>query len=86
MNINPDAVAAAVTPRTRAILPVHFAGRPCAMDALLEIAEKNDLMVIEDCAHAIETEYHGRKAGTLGDFGCFFVFTSPRTSSPARAA
>ena len=76
MNIDPDAVAAAVTPRTRAIMPVHFAGRPCDMDALVAIAEANDLMVIEDCAHAIETEYHGRKAGTLGNFGCFSFYVT----------
>ncbi len=76
MNIDPAAVAAAVTPRTRAILPVHFAGRPCDMDALLDLAARHDLMVIEDCAHAIETEYHGRKAGTLGDFGCFSFYVT----------
>ncbi|MCP5143832.1 MAG: DegT/DnrJ/EryC1/StrS family aminotransferase [Gammaproteobacteria bacterium] len=75
-NIDPAAVAAAVTPRTKAILPVHFAGYPCDMDALLEIAVRHDLRVIEDCAHAIETEYHGRKAGTLGDFGCFSFYVT----------
>lgn len=71
MNIDADAVRRAVTPRTRAILPVHFAGRPCAMDALEEIAREHDLKIIEDCAHAIETEYRGRKAGTIGDFVAF---------------
>ncbi len=76
MNLDPFAVAAAVTSRTRAILPVHFAGRPCDMDALLDVAKRHDLMVIEDCAHAIETEYHGRKAGTLGDFGCFSFYVT----------
>ncbi|MCK5622716.1 MAG: aminotransferase class I/II-fold pyridoxal phosphate-dependent enzyme, partial [Alphaproteobacteria bacterium] len=53
MNIDPDAVAAKITPRTRAILPIHFAGRPCNMDALCDIAERHDLKIIEDCAHAI---------------------------------
>jgi len=76
MNIDPQAVEAAITPRTRAILPVHFAGRPCAMDALMHIARKHDLKVIEDCAHAIETEYHGKKAGTFGDFGCFSFYAT----------
>src|SRR6185312_6920907 len=65
-NIDPQAIENAITPRTRAILPVHFAGRPCEMDAIMKIARKHDLVVIEDCAHAIETTYHGRKAGTFG--------------------
>lgn len=76
MNIDPAAIEAAITPRTRAILPVHFAGRPCDMDAIMAIARKHDLVVIEDCAHAIETEYHGRKAGTFGDFGCFSFYAT----------
>ena len=74
--IDPAAIEAAITPRTRAILPVHFAGRPCEMDAIMAIADKNGLMVIEDCAHAIETTYHGRKAGTFGDFGCFSFYAT----------
>lgn len=76
MNIDPQAVEAAITPRTRAILPVHFAGRSCDMDTLMRIARKHDLKVIEDCAHAIETEYHGQKAGTFGDFGCFSFYAT----------
>jgi dTDP-4-amino-4,6-dideoxygalactose transaminase len=75
-NIDPAAIEAAVTPRTRAILPVHFAGRPCEMDPIMEIARKHDLKVIEDCAHAIETTYHGCKAGTFGDFGCFSFYAT----------
>lgn len=75
-NIDPAAIEAAITPRTRAILPVHFAGRPCAMDAIMAIAHKHDLRVIEDCAHAIESEYHGQKAGTFGDFGCFSFYVT----------
>jgi dTDP-4-amino-4,6-dideoxygalactose transaminase len=75
-NIDPDAIEAAITPRTRAILPVHFAGRPCEMDRIMAIARKHDLMVIEDCAHAIETKYHGQKAGTFGDFGCFSFYVT----------
>lgn len=76
MNIDPAAIEDAITSRTRAILPVHFAGRPCDMDAIMAIARKHDLVVIEDCAHAIETEYHGRKAGTFGDFGCFSFYAT----------
>jgi len=75
-NINPDAIAAAITPRTRAILAVHFAGRPCDMDSIMAIARKHDLLVIEDCAHAIETTFHGKKAGTFGDFGCFSFYAT----------
>jgi dTDP-4-amino-4,6-dideoxygalactose transaminase len=75
-NIDPDAIEAAITSRTRAIVPVHFAGRPCALDAFLAIAGRHDLRVIEDCAHAIETSYHGRKAGTFGDFGCFSFYVT----------
>jgi dTDP-4-amino-4,6-dideoxygalactose transaminase len=76
MNINPQEVEKKVTPRTRALLPVHFAGRPCEMDALMHIAQRHRLKVIEDCAHAIETEYHGQKAGTFGDFGCFSFYVT----------
>ena len=74
--IDPDAIEAAITPRTQAILPVHFAGRPCDMDRIIAIAKKHKLLVIEDCAHAIETEYKGRKAGTMGDFGCFSFYAT----------
>ncbi len=75
-NLDPAAVEAAITPRTKAIVPVHFAGRPCDMDALMAIAERHGLHVIEDCAHAIETTYHGRQAGTFGDFGCFSFYVT----------
>lgn len=75
-NIDPAAIETALTPRTRAILPVHFAGRPCEIDPIMEIARKHDLIVIEDCAHAIEAKYHGQKAGTFGDFGCFSFYAT----------
>lgn len=74
--IDPAAIEAAITPRTQAIVPVHFAGRPCDMDAIMAIADKHQLLVIEDCAHAIETEYNGRKAGTFGHFGCFSFYAT----------
>ena len=76
MNIDPEDIKRKITSRTRAILPVHFAGRPCDMDAILDIARRNNLVVIEDCAHAIETEYRGRKSGTFGDFGCFSFYVT----------
>jgi len=76
MNIDPLDIERKITPKTKAIIPVHFAGRPCDMDAIMAIAAKYNLKVIEDCAHAIETEYHGRKAGTIGDLGCFSFYVT----------
>lgn len=76
LNIDPEKVREKITPRTRALLPVHFAGRPCDMDALLALAKEHTLAVIEDCAHAIETLYRGQHAGTLGDFGCFSFYVT----------
>jgi dTDP-4-amino-4,6-dideoxygalactose transaminase len=76
MNIDPEQIKKRITSRTRAIVPVHFAGHPCAMDEILKIARDNELKVIEDCAHAIETEYKGKKAGTMGDFGCLSFYVT----------
>jgi dTDP-4-amino-4,6-dideoxygalactose transaminase len=76
MNIDHSQVEAKITSKTKVILPVHFAGRPCNMDVLGKIAERYGLRVIEDCAHAIETEYKGGKAGTFGDFGCFSFYVT----------
>lgn len=74
--IDPSAIEAAISPRTVAILPVHLAGRGCDMSRIMAIAERHGLAVIEDCAHAIETEVDGRKAGTFGDFGCFSFYVT----------
>ena len=76
MNIDPIDIESKITSRTRAILPVHFAGRCCDMDSIMEIAKRNELKVIEDCAHAIESEYKGKKTGTFGDFGCFSFYVT----------
>lgn len=76
MNILPAAVEVAVTPRTKGLVPVHFAGRSCAMDALMDIATRHHLLMVEDCAHAVETTYHGRAAGTFGDFGCLSFYVT----------
>ena len=81
MNIDPAQVEARITSKTRAILPVHFAGRAAEMDALTGIATRHELKLIEDCAHAIETEYHGRKAGTFGDFGCFSFYATKNVTT-----
>lgn len=81
LNISPTRIEEKITSRTRAILPVHFAGRPCNMGAIMEIAQNKGLKVIEDCAHAIETEYRGRKAGTFGDFGCFSFYATKNVTT-----
>jgi dTDP-4-amino-4,6-dideoxygalactose transaminase len=76
MCLDPQDVARRLTPRTRALIPVHFAGRACDMDALRDLARRHGLIVIEDAAHAIETLYHGRHAGTLGDLGTFSFYVT----------
>ncbi len=76
MNIDPAQVQRRITPRTRALVPVHFAGRPCDMGRLCQIARKHGLIIIEDCAHAIETTWQGKPAGTFGDFGCFSFYVT----------
>jgi len=70
-NLNPARVGEAVTERTRAIIPVHFAGQPADMDALMHIAEKNQLIVIEDCAHAHGATWKEKSIGSFGNFGSF---------------
>jgi len=75
-NIDPDLVEAAVTPNTKAILPVHYAGRPCRMDRLEAIARRHGLLLIEDAAHAIEASFHGRQIGTIGDLTCFSFYVT----------
>ena len=76
MCLDPRDVERRITPRTRAIVVVHFAGHPCAMEAFESLATRHGLKLIEDCAHAIETEHRGRKAGTIGDFGCFSFYAT----------
>ena len=76
MNIDPQEIERKITSRTKAILPVHFGGRPCDSEKLMKICQKNGLSMIEDCAHAIEAEYRGTKTGTSGDFGCFSFYAN----------
>ncbi len=76
MNIDPEDLERRITKRTRAVVPVHFAGRPCDMDAIMAIARRRRLRVVEDCAHAIEAEIGGRKAGTFGDLGCYSFYVT----------
>jgi dTDP-4-amino-4,6-dideoxygalactose transaminase len=84
-NIDPEKIAQKITKRTKAILPVHFAGRACDMDAITALARKHRLKLIEDCAHAIETEWHGPKgmvkAGTAGDVGCFSFYATKNVTT-----
>ena len=75
-NIDPDRIEEAITPRTKAILPVHYAGRPCRMDTIEAIARRHNLLLIEDAAHAIESVHHGRKIGTIGDLTCFSFYVT----------
>jgi dTDP-4-amino-4,6-dideoxygalactose transaminase len=70
LNLDERLIEAAVTPRTRAIVPVHYAGVACEMDAILAIAQAHGLRVVEDAAQAFLSEYKGRKLGTIGDLGC----------------
>lgn len=81
LNIMPEEIEKKITAKTKAILPVHFAGRFCDMDSIMEIARSYDLLVIEDCAHAIESEYKNRKAGTLGDIGCFSFYVTKNVTT-----
>ena len=75
-NISPDDIRRKITRRTRAVMPVHFAGRPCDMDSILQITTEHNLEVIEDCAHGIETEYHGKAAGTFGKAGVLSFYST----------
>ena len=70
-NIDPTKVESAITKRTKAIIPVHWAGKPCQMDRLQAIADKFDVHIVEDSCHAIQAKLNGRGAGSFGAFGCF---------------
>ncbi len=76
MNIDPEKIVEAITHQTKAIIPVHFAGRPCDMDAISQIAREHNLLVIEDAAHCIEGWYHGRKIGTISPMTCFSFYVT----------
>lgn len=75
-NIDPRRIEQAITPRTKAIIPVHLFGQMCDMDPIMEVARKHGLFVIEDAAQAISASYKGRKAGSIGTVGCFSFFPS----------
>lgn len=70
LNIDEKLIEAAITPRTRAIVPVHYAGVPCEMDMIMDIAQRHELLVVEDAAQALLSTYKGKALGTIGHFGC----------------
>ena len=76
MNIDPQKIAAAITPRTKAIMPVHIFGQPAEMEPILSLAREHGLKVIEDACQAIGAEYDGERVGSLADAGCFSFFPS----------
>lgn len=80
-NISPAAIEAAITEKTKAIIPVHFGGLACDMDAILDIAKRHGLRVIEDAAHAHGAEYKGQKLGSIGDVGSFSFQSSKNLTS-----
>ena len=76
LNIDPEKMEQAMTPKTKAVIPVHFAGHPCRMDEILLIARARNLPVIEDAAHAFPARYCGRMVGTIGDATCFSFYAT----------
>lgn len=76
LNIDHDAIERAITPRTKAVMPVHFGGQPCEMDRILDVARAHHLYVIEDAAHALPARYRGKAVGTIGDGTCFSFYAT----------
>lgn len=70
LNLDEKLIEVAITPKTRAIVPVHYAGVACEMDAIMAIARRHNLLVVEDAAQAVQAEYKGRRPGAIGDLGC----------------
>lgn len=73
-NISAKDIIEKITPKTKAIIPVHYGGQPCDMDEINEIAQDHKLSVVEDCAHSLGAEYKGQQTGTLGTIGCFSFY------------
>lgn len=71
MNIDEGLIEDAITERTKAIVPVHYAGVACEMDTIMEIAQRHDLKVVEDAAQGVMSTYKGKSLGTIGDYGCY---------------
>jgi dTDP-4-amino-4,6-dideoxygalactose transaminase len=79
--IDPEKIEAAITSKTKAIVPVHFAGRVCDMNAIAGIAKRHNLRVIEDAAHAIEGRYNGHKVGSMSDMTCFSFYVTKNVTT-----
>ncbi|MDD3237242.1 MAG: DegT/DnrJ/EryC1/StrS family aminotransferase [Candidatus Gastranaerophilales bacterium] len=73
-NLDASKIEAAITPKTKAIIPVHLYGQPCDMDTIMDIAKRHNLYVIEDCCQAVGAKFNGKKVGSFGDIGCFSFF------------
>jgi dTDP-4-amino-4,6-dideoxygalactose transaminase len=80
-NIDESCIEQAITPRTKVLLPVHFGGRPCNMDAILEIARRRGLYVIDDAAHCIEGSWYGNKVGNTADITCFSFYVTKNVTT-----
>ena len=76
LNLDPEQIERAITPKTKAIIPIHIAGQPCHMNHILDIARRHDLRVIEDAAHALPACYRGKRVGTIGDITCFSFYAT----------
>ena len=81
LNLDPDQIESLITPKTRAIVVMHYGGFPCDMDRILDLARQHGLRLVEDACHGPLSEYRGRKLGTLGDIGCFSFFSNKNIST-----
>ena len=81
LNISLEAIEKAITPKTKAIIPVHYAGQPCDLDEIHAIAKKHNLKVLEDAAHALPAKYKGKKIGTISDVTCFSFYATKTLST-----
>ncbi|MCK4441192.1 MAG: DegT/DnrJ/EryC1/StrS family aminotransferase [Sulfurovaceae bacterium] len=79
-NITAETIESQITPKTKAVIVVHFGGYPCNMDEIVELCNKKGIYLIEDCAHAPDARYKGKACGTFGDYGCFSFFTNKNLS------
>jgi dTDP-4-amino-4,6-dideoxygalactose transaminase len=81
LNLDPDDLEAAVTPATKAIVVMHYGGHPCRMEAILDVAVRHDLVIVEDAAHGLGATWQGRMCGGIGDIGCFSFFANKNLST-----
>ncbi len=81
LNISLKEIEKAISPKTKAIIPVHYGGQPCDMDEILELARKYNIKVLEDAAHALPAMYKGRKIGTISDVTCFSFYATKTLST-----